>query len=279
MRAIWNKAWKATVIPGVLVGSAALGQTSGAWVDPPADVFAPASQASEPSPLAQATPSQIETVSVPVIAARSPEAEPTSSLSPLRLNPQTRTVRHSVEQLEQQSQVAPSQPVLRQQHSQTASEPTAAQTSSFRVAGRTKLAQGLPSSRQQDAQRLAVDYLTLWSASNRQALQTTPQFYGSSVRFHGKRMSFGALLAEKRRFAQRWPDRNYRYRPDTMNMRCSYSGNTCTVQSTFDFVAANSELDRRSRGVGTHELVVSFAGDRPVIISENSRVLSKGRRR
>ncbi len=278
MRAIWNKAWKVTVIPGVLVGSAALGQTSGAWVDPPADLFAPASQASEPSPAVQANLPYMETASVPIIAAPSPEAAPTSSLSPLRLKPETRTVRHSVEQLEQQSQVAPSPPVPRQQIMQTASEPAAVPTSISHTAGRTSPIRIRPSSRQQDAQRLAITYLKLWSSSNRQALQTTPQFYNSSVRFHGKRMSFGELLAQKRRFAQSWPDRSYHYRPDTMNMRCTPGGNTCTVRSTFDFVAANAKLDRRSRGAGTHELVVSFEGDRPVIISENSRVLSRGRR-
>jgi hypothetical protein len=47
------------------------------------------------------------------------------------------------------------------------------------------------------------------------------------------------------------------------------------VRSTFDFDAANAKLGRRSRGVGAHELVVHLTGDRPVIVSENSRVLSR----
>jgi hypothetical protein len=50
------------------------------------------------------------------------------------------------------------------------------------------------------------------------------------------------------------------------------------VRSAFNFEAVNSKLDERSRGVGMHELVVSFAGERPVIIVETSRVLSKGNR-
>jgi hypothetical protein len=278
MRAKWNKAWKATVLPVVLLSSAALGQTRGAWVDPPADLFAPAAQESEPSPPVQATPPQIETPSVPLVAAPESEAQPISSLSALRLKPEGQKERYSVGRLVQQGQVAPSQAVPRLQNSQTASEPAVAPTSTSRAAGRPNRVRSRPSSRQQDAQRLAIGYLNLWSTSNRQALQTTPQFYSSRVQFHGKRMSFGELLVEKRRFAQRWPDRDYRYRPDTMNMRCSPDRNTCTVQSTFDFVAANSKLDRRSRGVGTHELVVSFAGERPVIVSESSRVLSRGRR-
>lgn len=88
-------------------------------------------------------------------------------------------------------------------------------------------------------------------------------------------MSFEELLAEKRSFAQRWLNRDYRYRPETLNVRCSCGANTCTVRSAFDFEAVNSKLDERSRGVGTHELVVSFAGEQPVII-ETSCVLSTG---
>jgi len=88
-------------------------------------------------------------------------------------------------------------------------------------------------------------------------------------------MSFAALLAEKRRFVQRWPDRKYRYQPSAMAIKCEPNGRSCIVRSTFDFDAANAKLDRRSRGVGMHEIVVNLAGDRLVIVSENSRVLER----
>ncbi len=279
MRAIWNQAWKATVIPAVLLGSAALGQAREAWVDPPADLSAPPAQASKLSAPIPATPLPIEPPLVPVIAAPPPEAEPISSLSTLGSNPVVPKEGYPGGRLAQQDQDVPSQAVSRQQSPQPAPEPTGAAVSTTRAATQPNVVRRPSSSRQQDAQSLAIDYLDLWSASNRQALQMTPQFYGPRVLFHGTRISFGSLLAEKRRFAQRWPTRNYHYRPDTMNIRCRPDENTCTVQSTFDFVAANSALDRRSRGVGTHELVVSFAGGRPIIISESSRVLSRRRQK
>ncbi len=277
MRAIWNQAWKATVIPAVLLGSAALGQAREAWVDPPADLSVPPAQASKLSAPISATPLPIEPPLVPVIAAPPPEAEPISSLSALGSNPVVPKEGYPGGRLAQQDQDVPSQAVSRQQSPQPAPEPTGAAVSTTRAATQPNVVRMPSSSRQQDAQSLAIDYLDLWSASNRQALQMTPQFYGPRVLFHGTRISFGSLLAEKRRFAQRWPTRNYRYRPDTMNIRCRPDENTCTVQSTFDFVAVNSALDRRSRGIGTHELVVSFAGERPVIIAESSRVLSRRR--
>jgi len=134
---------------------------------------------------------------------------------------------------------------------------------------------GSVGARVQDARALAFSYLDLWSASNDRTLQATPSFYGPAVTFHGRPLTFRALMAEKRRFVQRWPDRNYRYRPGTMGVTCARDATSCTVRSTFDFDAANAKLGRRSRGTGTHELVVIFAGDRPVIASETSRVLTR----
>ena len=86
------------------------------------------------------------------------------------------------------------------------------------------------------------------------------------------------MLAEKRRFAERWPQRSYRYRPTTMRVACGAQVPHCTVRSLFDFSASNPRRGRRSLGTGEHELVVSFAGSRPTIAIENSRVLQSGAR-
>ncbi len=277
MRAICRQAWKAIVVPAVLLGSAALGQTRGAWVDPPADLSALSAQPTEQSPSAE-PPSQARTSSVPAIAAPASQAGPSSSRSAVHLKSKAITEGASFEHSEQQGPSAPFQAVPRQQNPRSTSEARGAPKSTSDIAIRPHPVRGRSSSQEQAAQSLAIHYLNLWSASNRQALQTTPEFYGPRVLFHGRRMSLGDLYAEKRRFAQRWPDRDYRYRPDTLNVRCNPGPNTCTVRSAFDFEAVNSKLDKRSRGVGTHELVVSFAGERPVIVSETSRVLSRKRR-
>ena len=126
------------------------------------------------------------------------------------------------------------------------------------------------------ARDLAFTYLKLWSAPNRVALASAPAFYGPTVMFHGRTRTLGSVLSEKRRFAERWPDRTYRYRPETTQVACETGGARCTVWSIFDFTAANSRQGRRSRGMGEHELIVSFPGGRPVIRSENSRVLRRG---
>ena len=126
------------------------------------------------------------------------------------------------------------------------------------------------------ARNLAFDYLDRWSAPNQVALASAPSFYGSTVLFHGKPRSFASIFAEKRRFAERWPNRTYRYRRDTTQVACETVVAECTVWSLFDFSAADSHRDRKSRGIGEHELVVSFVRNRPIIVSESSRVLYRG---
>ena len=130
--------------------------------------------------------------------------------------------------------------------------------------------------REQAARDLAFAYLKLWSAPNRVALASASSFYGPTVRFHGRKRTLGSVLAEKRRFAERWPDRTYRYRPETTQVACEARGAQCIVWSMFDFSASDPRRRRRSRGIGEHELVVNLSSGRPVIASENSRVLRRG---
>jgi hypothetical protein len=129
--------------------------------------------------------------------------------------------------------------------------------------------------RAQDARALAVNYLNLWSAPNRLTLTAASSFYGPTVLFHGRERTIGSVLAEKRRFTARWPQRNYRYRPETTMVACESDGSRCTVWAIFDFSAARPNQDRRSHGIGEHELVVSLSGGRPVIVAETSRVLQR----
>jgi hypothetical protein len=128
----------------------------------------------------------------------------------------------------------------------------------------------------QDAQALAVDYLNLWSAPNRLSLAAASSFYGPTVMFHGRERTLSSVLTEKRRFTERWPQRSYRYRPETTMVACESDGSRCTVWAIFDFSAAGSGQGRRSRGIGEHELVVSLSGGKPVIVAETSRVLQRG---
>jgi hypothetical protein len=107
-------------------------------------------------------------------------------------------------------------------------------------------------------------------------LAATPEFYAPRVIFHGRSMTTRELLDEKRRFVQRWPERRYSPRLDTMGVSCEPGGRSCTVRSVFDFAAANPARGRRSQGIATIELVVNFVGERPYITAESSLVHGRG---
>jgi len=126
------------------------------------------------------------------------------------------------------------------------------------------------------AEALAGAYLDYWSAPNAVTLDATPDFYAPRVEFHGRLLSARALFEEKKRFVRRWPARQYTPRPDTLRTACDPGTGTCVVKTVFDFIAANPARHRRSEGTGTLELVVSVAGQQPVIIAETSRILRRG---
>jgi hypothetical protein len=127
------------------------------------------------------------------------------------------------------------------------------------------------------AESLALEYLEAWSAPNAAPLDLTRGFYGSRVLFHGREMSIGALFEEKRRFARRWPERTYRANAEAVQTDCRGPRDVCTVRAGFDFLAQNPATGRRSAGRGTLQLIVSFAGERPLIVAENSWIGRSGR--
>jgi hypothetical protein len=273
MPARWNRPWTATLIPALLFSSIALAQVKGAWVDPPPDLSA--SQGRTPS---VSRSLDVQALPQPMFSP-SPVAQPRLSGKAARQNLEDQSIDRTSSVPVEPSPVLSHRDTLRSRISQPHQENVAAPTLPRYKTGQRSSSRSRGSTQEQDARVLAERYLELWSASNDRTLQATPAFYGSQVMFHGRPMSFAALLAEKRRFVQRWPDRKYRYQPGAMAIKCEPNGRSCIVRSTFKFDAANAKLGRRSRGVGTHELVVNLAGDRPVIVSENSQVLEREGRR
>ncbi len=125
------------------------------------------------------------------------------------------------------------------------------------------------------AQSLSEDYLDAVSSPGEGMVAAAPRFYAERVRFHGRTLSLAALMAEKRRFVRRWPERRYVAQGDSVRTACNAATATCIVRSTFDFRADNPRAGARSQGVAELVLEISFAGPRPVIVGESSRVLRR----
>lgn len=243
-----SRVLRIALIPCLLLWApATLAQADPAWVNPPSGLFPLQVPKSDP-----AAPTGAEPSTAPLTGNEPPRTEQAQT------NPDDGVLRSSLRSIEPDELVAAeSTPTPRPSRSEA--RPT------------SRL-----SAREQATRDLAFKYLDHWSAPNRVALASAPSFYGSSVTFHGRLRSLASVLAEKRRFAERWPDRSYRYRPETTRVACEAHGATCSVRSIFDFAASNPQQGRRSLGIGDHELVVSFSGTRPVILSENSQVLHRG---
>jgi len=129
------------------------------------------------------------------------------------------------------------------------------------------------------ARDFVLDYLASWSARNDVALDATAELYAPRVLFHGRTVSLDRLYKEKQRFMRRWPEREYRPRPDAIGTECNLGGTVCTVHAVFDYTAANPKRGRVSEGSGTLRLIVEFIGEKPVIVAEHSTLLKQTRKR
>jgi hypothetical protein len=220
------------------------------WVDPPKASAKPAT----PAPAPEAKPAAPE--KAPAVAeAAKPEAP--------KAAPRSTHARHS----EPREQVAATP-----RYRSAAPRARLADTPAMGPAPSAPSAPPVaPAARVEAAQALALDYLSAVSAPGEALVGAAPRFYGARVRFYGRPTTLAGLLAEKRDFARRWPERRYAAR--AFNTRCSPDGATCIVRAIVDFRAVSPARGVASKGASELVLEVSFAGQRPVIVAESGRVL------
>lgn len=125
------------------------------------------------------------------------------------------------------------------------------------------------------AQRLTFDYLDSISAPNAVSIAATPRFYAERVQRFGRTVSLASVIAEKRLFVQRWPERRYQPQAGSTRTACNAAMKACIVHTTYDYRAESPARGARSQGLAELVLEISFAGERPVIVSESSRVLRR----
>ena len=237
------------LLAGAFAAPAALAQSGRPWVDPPPELMAPETPPPNARPPDPHTAAPHPREAAPLGVPAPPGAAVVQPPPP------------SVRSAHPQDVPPPARPQPQETRSAPIRSPRLGEADGSELAAKARA-----------AQELALTYLEVWSAPNAQTLAATPDFYTPLVNFHGRSMTRRELIAEKRRFVQRWPQRRYLPRPDSMRVSCEPAGQTCTVHSIFDFAAANPRRGRRSRGVATHELTMRFFGARPYITAENSKV-------
>lgn len=111
-----------------------------------------------------------------------------------------------------------------------------------------------------------------WSASNEVALSFMASAYADSVEFYGATISREAVLADKRKFAERWPRRAYSVRHDSQK---AYCGGTCTVTGLVEWFTHSPARGRMSSGLAEFTLTWDPATGR--ILAESGKVLATDR--
>jgi len=125
---------------------------------------------------------------------------------------------------------------------------------------------------EQRSLKFVSSIFTNWSAPNLQALKALEGLYQDEVMYYGKVASQLAVLNDKRRFVERWPQRSYRLRPGTLAAQCNEVFQKCTVTGAMDWDAVNDA--KRSSGVANFSYVVLMATSGvPKIAEENSKIV------
>lgn len=120
--------------------------------------------------------------------------------------------------------------------------------------------------------------MAVWSDLKEQladVLDVVDLLYGQQVVYYGKTTNKKAVLADKRRFMQRWPERRYAVRPLTLKTTCDAT-RVCAVSGIVDWSATNPATAAQARGSAKFYYRVLWSEEGAgTIIHEESKVLDR----
>jgi hypothetical protein len=117
--------------------------------------------------------------------------------------------------------------------------------------------------------------VTGWSSANGVNLASHANAYADEVVYNGSRKSKQAIVREKRRLLELWPERSYEVRPDSVTVRCLAS--VCKVGGLVDWQTRNVARAMLVSGTSRFEFEVAFARGAFRILSESSTELRRPR--
>jgi hypothetical protein len=119
---------------------------------------------------------------------------------------------------------------------------------------------------------LVLTLAARWSEPNAETLRALDELYVDKVFYHGKLTARQAILLEKRRFAERWPQRSYKVRPRSVTASCNAASEMCRVQGIMDRELANPATNTKSRDVASFDYSVARSAEGLKIAAETSSV-------
>jgi len=123
-------------------------------------------------------------------------------------------------------------------------------------------------------QRRATDFVlalaSRWSSPNAEAFRSFDDLYADKVRYRGKLTLRQDVVLDKQRFAERWPQRSYTIRPDSISVTCAKDSETCSVKGIMNRSLANGPAKTTSRDVTSFEYQIADSGQALQIVAETS---------
>jgi hypothetical protein len=107
------------------------------------------------------------------------------------------------------------------------------------------------------ARTFATTYFVHWSESNADALRYFASVYGERINFLDKPIPRRVLLDEKRKYADRWPERIYTAYPATIKTSCDLKTSKCTITGQVEWDCRDPKREARSVGLSDFTLQIT----------------------
>lgn len=104
------------------------------------------------------------------------------------------------------------------------------------------------------------------------ALRTVAVWYADTVSYYGKQRSLSEVLEDKKQYFNRWPERWYHIRDDSVTVTCA--NGACMVSGIYDWQVSSIPRNKQARGVASFSYTISL-GANPKVIAEAGEVLKQ----
>jgi hypothetical protein len=125
------------------------------------------------------------------------------------------------------------------------------------------------------ARAFLEDYMRRTEGETEQVLAFVRNSFGAEIRYYGKVVPNAQVVEEKRRYLNRWPQRRYQLKPETMRVACDEVRATCLVSGELDYDVRDPRGSRSASGAATYELRVIFTQAGPKVVEESGRTLAR----
>ena len=143
------------------------------------------------------------------------------------------------------------------------------------TAGEAAAAQQAADALRERAATFVSARVTSWSSASNVNLASHASAYADEVVYNGSRKTKQAIVREKRRLLELWPERSYEVRPDSVNVQCV--GNVCKVGGVVDWQTRSTARAMSLTGTSRFEFEVAFARGAFRILGESSTELRRPR--